>query len=134
MTIYIKQKKKETKFIIYNGEALTVKTDVYLREEQEFKNVEISSTDKPEISDEFLNKWQRIINLIADITGVAAGLIMKINPETMEVVLKSQNDNNPYKVGGSDSLGHGLYCETVIGEKKELYIKNSLNNKAWENN
>ncbi len=109
-----------------------MKTEVFLREEEKSEEVEITSPSKPEISDKILSKWQRIINITAEIIGVSAALIMKITSETMEVVLKSKNETNPYKAGGSDSLGHGLYCETVIGQNKELYIKNALNNKAWK--
>ncbi|MGM0500516.1 MAG: HD domain-containing phosphohydrolase [Bacillota bacterium] len=111
-----------------------MKAGVFLREENKFKEVEITDPTKPEIGDKTLNKWQNIINIIADIIGVSAGLIMHITPETMEVVLKSENERNPYQVGGNDTLGHGLYCETVIGRNEELYIKNALDNQDWKDN
>ena len=58
-------------------------TKVFLREENKFKEVTITSTTKPEISDEFLEKWQKIVNLVAEIIDIPAVLIMKINKETM---------------------------------------------------
>ncbi|MGM0500092.1 MAG: HD domain-containing phosphohydrolase, partial [Bacillota bacterium] len=40
----------------------------------------------------------------------------------------------PYRIGASDSLGTGHYCETVVAENKALYIKNALKNELWKNN
>jgi hypothetical protein len=53
---------------------------------------------------------------------------MKINSESIEVFLKSENKSNPYEIGEKVELGEGLYCETVLGENKELYIENALKN------
>lgn len=96
--------------------------------------VPITSTDKPEIMASMINKWQNIINLIASILDVPAGLIMRITQEHMEVFLKSENKENPYVKGGSDQLGHGLYCETVIGKDDELLIENAMAHLKWDKN
>jgi hypothetical protein len=48
-----------------------LKTEVFIRAEKKFKAVKITSSDKPEISDGFLNKW------IVDIIKISAGLIIK---------------------------------------------------------
>jgi len=90
-------------------------TDVFLRQEQITKNVIISNIEKPQIEEGVIKKWQKIINLIAKLLNVPSGLIMQITKESMRVFLKSSNMENPYQEGASDSLGHGLYCETVIG-------------------
>jgi len=107
---------------------------VYLREEEKEENVKITSSNKPSISDEIIRKWQRIMNLIAKIIDVPAGLIMNITEDSMVVYVKSQNKENPYPEGGSDTLGHGLYCETVIGKNKELHVENALESKKWKDN
>ncbi|MBF8435884.1 diguanylate cyclase [Halanaerobiaceae bacterium Z-7014] len=111
-----------------------MKTEVFLRGEDEFIEVAITDSAKPEISDEFLKKWQDILDIIADILGVSAALVMRITSDSIEVVLKSQNESNPYKAGASESLGHGLYCEAVIARNKDLYINNALKNQAWKDN
>jgi diguanylate cyclase (GGDEF)-like protein/PAS domain S-box-containing protein len=112
----------------------SVKTNVFLREEQQFKEVSISNQSKPEIDNKFLNKWQNIVNTAADIIDVPAVLIMKINEQKIEVLLKNENKDNPYKAGDSESLGRGLYCETVIGRNNELLIENALSEEAWNDN
>ena len=109
-------------------------TKVFLREEERFVTVDITDIKKPKITGIMQLKWQRIINLIAKLLNVPSGLIMRITPDSMEVFLKSENDENPYNVGGSDSLGNGLYCETVIGKDEELLIDNALKYKKWEDN
>lgn len=109
-------------------------TQVYIRKEDDFKKVYISSENKPFIDDEFEKKWQRILDLVAKLVKVPAALLMSIKDDRMEVFLKSSNRENPYQVGGSDSLGHGLYCETVIGTNQELLVGNALEDDLWKNN
>mgnify|MGYP006285765835 CR=1 FL=1 len=109
-------------------------SDVFLRKEQRSKNVEITDYSKPDITDLYLLKWQNILNITKDIIDIDAALIMKITPDTLEVFVKSENKENPYNVGDSESLGKGLYCETVIGKNEKLFIKNALNSEIWENN
>ncbi len=109
-------------------------TFVKIRENNDRKRVPITNDKKPVIEQEMLERWQRIINLVAKILKVPAGLIMRITEDSMIVFLKSQNPENPYPERGSDSLGHGLYCETVIGEDRELLVPNALKNKKWKDN
>ncbi|MGP3779190.1 HD domain-containing phosphohydrolase [Halanaerobium saccharolyticum] len=111
-----------------------MKSRVFVRAKNKFKEIEITDINKPVISEKFLNKWQNILNLITDLVNISAALIMKINSESIEVFLKSENKSNPYEIGEEVELGEGLYCETVLGENKELYIENALKNKIWENN
>lgn len=111
-----------------------MRTKVYLREEKIKKEVRITSEDKPVISEVMEAKWQRVINIIAEFLNIPSGLIMKITKESMEVFLKSDGEKNPYKVGGSDSLGHGLYCESAIGNNKELHVENALKKEEWKDN
>ncbi|MFW6229614.1 MAG: diguanylate cyclase [Halanaerobium sp.] len=111
-----------------------MKTQVFLREEQKYKEIAITDSTKPEINDKLLSKWENIINVMAEIIEVSAALIMKVNQDSIRVFLKNQNKDNPYKIGFSDSLGQGLFCETVIAKNKVLYIKNALKNDVWKDN
>ena len=111
-----------------------MKTNVLLREHQKTKTIGITDDKKPIIEDELLDKWQNILNIIVDIIGVSSALIMKITPDNMEVFLSSENKENPYEPSDSEALGTGLYCETVIGLNKELYIKNALKKDNWSYN
>lgn len=109
-------------------------TEVYLRVFKERKMIKITSKTKPEITQNITNKWQKILNVTADILDVPAGLIMKITDHHMNVFVKSSNKDNPYPEDGKDVLGHGLYCETVIGTDKELEVPNALEDDTWKDN
>ncbi|RAH36125.1 sensor domain-containing phosphodiesterase, partial [Vibrio vulnificus] len=87
-----------------------------------------------EIPEAMQESWQRIVNLLAYIVDVPAALIMRIQPEHIEVFSSSQSSLNPYHQGDSESLGHGLYCETVIEDNTELLVPNALNDKEWDHN
>ncbi|MBN2557916.1 MAG: HAMP domain-containing histidine kinase [Clostridia bacterium] len=113
---------------------MKTKASVYLRGSSKFKVVSITGEDKPMINEDMLGKWQHLINLTAKILNIPAALIMQITEENMQVFLKSQNPENPYESGGSDRLGHGLYCETVIGTNRELLVENALENEKWKDN
>ena len=111
-----------------------VRTQVCQRETKSRKNVNITSLSKPVITKDIQEKWQNIINVVAKLVDVPAGLIMRITKENMEVFLKSTNIDNPYPQDGKDHLGHGLYCETVISQDKPLYVDNALESVVWEDN
>ena len=85
------------------------------------------------IPDSFLDKWQGIADLIANVIKVPAALIMKVENEFMEVFITSETENNPYNIGDKENW-HGLYCETVIKTQKKLRVPNALKDKDWDKN
>mgnify|MGYP000350636052 CR=1 FL=1 len=90
--------------------------------------------DKPDIPESIYNNWQEIVDTLSSIADVPAALIMHILPDKMQVARTShtQPENNPYELDASEHLGCGLYCETVIKEKAELHVPNSLKDEAWK--
>ena len=96
--------------------------------------VDITSKDKPKISNEVMNGWQSILNLLAKVADVPAALIMEIKEETMEVFLSSESEGNPYGRNESEHLKMGLYCETVIGLSEELEVPYALADSLWKDN
>jgi signal transduction histidine kinase len=82
-----------------------------------------------------LEKWQKIVNLMAEMLNVPAGLIMRILGEDIQVFVSSGTTGNPYHPGDSEHfLGSGLYCETVVAKNDELLVPNALLDEAWKNN
>ncbi|PHS11134.1 MAG: hypothetical protein COA78_10355 [Blastopirellula sp.] len=81
-----------------------------------------------------IEKWQKTIDLMASIFDVPAGLIMRVLPTQIEVLLASKSEGNPYKAEEKADLNTGLYCETVMAQKKELYVPNALDDPEWEKN
>lgn len=108
--------------------------EIHLREEEANKKVKITSVDKPDIPKAVVDNWQNIVNIMSEILNVPSGLIMKINPNNIEVFLSSERIDNPYDEGDQEVLKKGLYCETVIGNNKELLVEDALNDIYWNNN
>ena len=89
---------------------------------------------KHEISDTYLYKWQKTLDMIAGLYEVPAALIMRVSSNEIEVLVSSHSNENPYKAGEKTSLDTGLYCETVMAEKSQLLVPNALMDDKWKNN
>ncbi len=86
------------------------------------------------IPEDVLRTWQDILDLMAKIIDVPAGLIMKAHPREIEVLVRSSNPENVYKPGEKAKLDTGLYCEAVMSTQKELVVPNALKDPAWDSN
>ena len=89
---------------------------------------------KPEIPKEIMDKWQKIVDLMAKIVGVPAGLIMKVDPPQIEVFISSKTEKNPYHKGEKANLNTGLYCETVMQKRESLLVPDATKDPNWDNN
>lgn len=87
-----------------------------------------------QIDDLALEKWQRLLDMTAEIMDIPVALIMKLHPENLEVLVKSSNIGNVYNQGEKADLGTGLYCETVMESRQELIVSNALLDPKWRNN
>ncbi len=107
---------------------------VRIEQENQSKPVRITGENKPRISNEIMDKWQEMVDLLADIMGVPSALIMKIHPRSIEVFLHNEGEKNPYERNEKAELGLGLYCETVIGTNRKLEVPNALGSATWDHN
>lgn len=96
--------------------------------------VAITSDEKPAISEEMVENWQKIIDLLASNLNVPSALIMKLSERQIHVFLGSNTRDNPYIKGESANLLSGLYCETVVGNKSSLLVSNALEDSLWKSN
>ncbi|HEX4505054.1 MAG TPA: ATP-binding protein [Alphaproteobacteria bacterium] len=89
----------------------------------------------PEIPAAIAEKWQVIVDTMAELTQCPAGLIMRIRGDSLEVMISSRTDGNPYHPGESECYaGSGLYCETVIKTRAQLVVPNALLDEDWKDN
>lgn len=80
-------------------------------------------------------KWQNIIDIIAELLNIPAALIMRLVESDIEVFIASHSQGNPYHPGDHEHFeGSGLYCETVIKTNGKLLVPNALADNAWKNN
>lgn len=90
--------------------------------------------EKPPIPENVICKWQEIVNLMAEVIGVPAGLIMKVIPPQIEAFVSSASKGNPYKRGEKEDLNTGLYCEKVIKERKRMLVPDARKDPQWDHN
>jgi len=50
-----------------------------------------------EVPFETIQKWQEIVNIIAEIIHVPSALVMKVEPPNIKVFVSSESNNNPMK-------------------------------------
>ena len=91
-------------------------------------------TPKPEIPDATLTEWQGIVDLMAAVCRVPASLIMKVHSSEIEVLVSAKVEDNPYHPGEKATLNTGLYCETVMSTREELFVPNALKDDNWDHN
>ncbi|MBN1515184.1 GAF domain-containing protein [Candidatus Sumerlaeota bacterium] len=88
-----------------------------------------------EIPDSTMRGWQEIVDILAEIIGIPACLIMRLIEPYIEVFVSSQSEGNPYTPGDKEKVyGSGLYCERVITTLEKLHVPNALKDDEWKNN
>ncbi|MGB3179212.1 MAG: LuxR C-terminal-related transcriptional regulator [Albidovulum sp.] len=89
---------------------------------------------KPTIPKKTVEKWQRIVDLIARIAEVPASLIMRTDAVHHTVFVTSQSHNNPYQVGCRFTLNEKLYCYGVLQNDGELFVEDATHDPDWSDN
>jgi PAS domain S-box-containing protein len=84
-----------------------------------------------EVPPKVIQKWQEIVNLIAEIVKISAALIMKVEPPSISVLVSSESPANPYHPQETASLNTGLYCETVMRTRQPLLVPDALADEEW---
>ncbi|MCA1792898.1 MAG: GAF domain-containing protein [Desulfotignum sp.] len=99
------------------------------------KSHQVKDILQVDVSEEKLNTWQEIVDTLAEIIGIPAGLIMRLNDPDIEVLVSSKGQDNPYHPGDKEKVwGSGLYCETVIKTRDRLIVPNALADENWKDN
>lgn len=96
--------------------------------------VTITSDDKPNISEEMQNKWQKIVDLCAKIIGVPSVMLTKLHEKELEIFLTNKSKENIFQQNAKLDLGLGWYCETTAGSREELVVPNALEMEKWKDN
>ncbi|WP_437536984.1 GAF domain-containing protein [Sorangium sp. So ce726] len=89
------------------------------------------STTEIEIPREITNKWQEIVDLLAELLQIPAALIVKLEPPEMVVVASSESRGNPYALQERACTDAGYYCEIVMSTQKPLLIVDALAHDTW---
>jgi DNA-binding CsgD family transcriptional regulator len=89
---------------------------------------------KPAIPDDLLAKWQRIVDLLAGVLDVPAGLVMRAAPPDHLVLVSSASRANPYVPGMAFTLNTGLYCDAVMDNRAKLLVRDAAREPRWQDN
>ena len=82
-----------------------------------------------------IETWQEIVDIMAELIGIPAALIMRLKEPDIEVFVSSRTDGNPYHRGDKEKVwGSGLYCETVIKRQEKLLVPDALADQKWRRN
>jgi signal transduction histidine kinase len=81
-----------------------------------------------------IQKWQEIVDLLAEALRVPSALIMKVEPPNIKVFVRSESKGNPYHRDELASLNTGLYCETVMNTRRLLLVPDALSDQLWNAN
>ena len=87
-----------------------------------------------DVDQEYLSKWQNLLDILARLLDVPAALIMRVHSRELEVLLASNSKGNPYKPGEITQLDTGLYCEEVMQSHNQLLVPNALKDAVWQDN
>ena len=90
--------------------------------------------DELELPETLLKNWQSTIDLMAKLVNVPAGLVMRVHPREIEVLVASSNPDNVYKPNEKADLDTNLYCETVMDTQDQLLVPNALKDPKWQHN
>ncbi|MEQ8691402.1 MAG: sensor domain-containing diguanylate cyclase, partial [Pseudomonadales bacterium] len=69
-----------------------------------------------------------------DFCSVTACLVMRGNPDTMEVMVSASRPDTPYVAGETAPRNNQLYCETVIKTQEPLEVANADEDPVWRGN
>ena len=87
-----------------------------------------------EVPSEIVQKWQEIVNLLAEIIHVPAALVMKLEPPNIKVFVSSESSGSPYEKDEVACFDPGLYCERVIKSQQQLLVPDALQDEEWKLN
>jgi signal transduction histidine kinase len=92
------------------------------------------STAIIQVPSEILQKWQEIVNVVAEIVHVPSALVMKVEPPNIKVLVSSESHGNPYERDELAPLNTGLYCETVMKTRQCLLVPDAMRDDGWKSN
>jgi PAS domain S-box-containing protein len=80
-----------------------------------------------------LRKWQRIVDLLANIMRVPSAVVTKIEPPytSYTTIVSSYSKGNPFPIGECFGMDIGTFCETVIKSREPLLVSNALEDERW---
>jgi len=87
-----------------------------------------------QVPSDIAQKWQGMVDLVAEIMHVPSALIMKVEDPNIRVFVASKSKGNPWKRDEVAALSGGTYCETVMQSRQLLHVPDALQDDEWKSN
>ena len=99
------------------------------------QNMMANPFNREKLASDVLDEWQSLLNISAEIFGVSAGLITRVDDKEIEILLSSESKSNPYTAGYTTHYPNsGWYCERTLKSTNLLLIPNALRDPEWKDN
>jgi GAF domain-containing protein len=99
------------------------------------ENFDANPFNRKTLTEDVLKEWQNMLNEMADILGVPAGLITRVDGKEIEILLSSETEGNPYPAAcKSQYPDSGWYCEHTLKSRTHNLIPNALQDPQWKSN
>jgi len=93
-----------------------------------------SAVGYPDPTREVFDQWQAVTTLLAKACNVEGALVMRENPDSMEVMAASDLEETPYQRGETAPREGRLYCEAVIKNQASLVVEDAEKDPLWRGN
>jgi hypothetical protein len=99
------------------------------------ENMMANPFNREKLTSDVLDEWQSLLNISAELFGVSAGLITRVDDKEIAILLSSESKSNPYTAGYTTHYPNsGWYCESTLKSKNLLLIPNALRDPEWKDN
>jgi hypothetical protein len=99
------------------------------------ENMKANPFNRKMLTEDVLKEWQNLLNEVAEIFRVPAGLITRVDAKEIEILLSSESEDNPYMAAYTTHYpDSGWYCERTLKNKGLNLIPNALLDPEWKDN
>ena len=93
---------------------------------REIRSPDLVVHERIDIPESTREAWQKTVDIMADIMGVPAALVMRVRVEAnLEVFVSSQTAGNIFAQGATVERDAGVLCEQAIDSGKMLVVPNA---------
>ncbi len=98
-------------------------------------DMKVNPFDRQRLAGDILREWQSLLDMTAEILGVPAGLITRLDGNEIEIFLSSTTTGNPYQAEYVTQYpDSGWYCERTLKSRQLNRIPNALLEADWKDN
>lgn len=93
----------------------------------------MNTQQRPSVPKALLNKWQHIVDLLAQLSHTRAVLITRVRQDDISLLLGNRSEDNPFQKKGYNKRCSDMYCDHVIRSQKPLLVEDATQSSAWQN-